>query len=220
MLKLTPKYCGNHLEYEYFNWMATYWVVIIPSKIQMWFIYYYHKPSEKGLNRVKVVSSHQTQQYKKPWTRWNYELFWLQTWENDGNWNFSEPSKIELTTTLLTLQKVNEVLYEDTYRRFWNQVFTCVSLIPNLLASSMRSCTLKYFWRLKHFSMLCNWWSVNAVRALRCFLCANRSADVRPRFESFKSSSSLPSDIVVFASSKLFLLSMWFFVVNLVLDDS
>lgn len=80
-----------------------------------------------------------------------------------------------------------------TYRRFWNQVFTCVSLMPNLLANSMRSCTLKYFWRLKHFSMLCNWWSVKAVRALRCFLLAIRSDGKEPRFESFKSSSSLSS---------------------------
>lgn len=55
------------------------------------------------------------------------------------------------------------------YRRFWYQVFTWQSLNSSLLANSMRSWTLRYFWRSKDFSSVCNWWSVKAVRALRCF---------------------------------------------------
>lgn len=57
-----------------------------------------------------------------------------------------------------------------THLLFWYQVLTWVSLSPNLLANSIRSCTLRYFWRSKLFSSVCSWWSVKAVRAFRCFL--------------------------------------------------
>ena len=54
--------------------------------------------------------------------------------------------------------------------RFWYHVLTCVSVRLSLAASSILSCTLRYFCRSKLFSKVCNWWSVNAVRAFRCFL--------------------------------------------------
>ena len=56
------------------------------------------------------------------------------------------------------------------YLRFWYHVLTCVSVRLSLAASSILSCTLRYFCRSKLFSKVCNWWSVNAVRAFRCFL--------------------------------------------------
>jgi hypothetical protein len=54
--------------------------------------------------------------------------------------------------------------------RFWYHVFTCVSDRLRRAASSIRSCTLRYFCRSKLFSKQFNCWSVNAVRALRGFL--------------------------------------------------
>ena len=56
----------------------------------------------------------------------------------------------------------------DVYLLFWYQVLTWVSVRLSLAASSSRSWTLRYFWRSKLFSNVCSWWSVNAVRALRC----------------------------------------------------
>ena len=56
------------------------------------------------------------------------------------------------------------------YRRFWYHVFTWVSERFRRAASSIRSCTLRYFCRSKLFSKQFNCWSVNAVRALRGFL--------------------------------------------------
>jgi hypothetical protein len=58
----------------------------------------------------------------------------------------------------------------NIYLLFWYHVLTCVSLRFNLLASSIRSWTLRYFWRSNDFSRVWSWWSVNAVRAFRCFL--------------------------------------------------
>lgn len=60
--------------------------------------------------------------------------------------------------------------FDVLYLRFWYQVLTWVSLRFNLEASSMRSWTLRYFWRSKLCSRVFNWWSVNAVRAFRVFL--------------------------------------------------
>ena len=57
----------------------------------------------------------------------------------------------------------------EQYLRFWYQVFTWVSVRLSLAANSSRSWTLRYFWRSKLFSSVCSWWSVKAVRALRCF---------------------------------------------------
>ena len=57
-----------------------------------------------------------------------------------------------------------------TYRLFWYQVFTCVSVRLSFAANSIRSWTLRYFWRSNDFSKQWSWWSVNAVRALRGFL--------------------------------------------------
>ena len=56
-------------------------------------------------------------------------------------------------------------------RRFWYHVFTWVSDRLSLAASSIRSWTERYFCLSKLFSSVCNWWSVNAVRAFRCFFC-------------------------------------------------
>lgn len=36
--------------------------------------------------------------------------------------------------------------------RFWNQVFTCASVILSALARAARSAEAKYFWRWKRFS--------------------------------------------------------------------
>ncbi len=59
------------------------------------------------------------------------------------------------------------------YLLFWYQVFTCVSVRLRRAASSMRSCTLRYFCRSKLLSRELSWWSVNAVRALRGFFAFN-----------------------------------------------
>ena len=56
------------------------------------------------------------------------------------------------------------------YLLFWYQVFTWVSVRFNLAASSIRSCTLRYFWRSKFDSKVLSWWSVNAVLAFLDFL--------------------------------------------------
>lgn len=56
------------------------------------------------------------------------------------------------------------------YLRFWYQVLTCVSVRLSEAASSMRSWTLRYFWRSKLRSSCASWWSVKAVRAFLGFL--------------------------------------------------
>lgn len=56
-----------------------------------------------------------------------------------------------------------------SYRLFWYQVLTCVSVRLRAAARSMRSCTLRYFCRSKLLSSWLSWWSVKAVRALRGF---------------------------------------------------
>ena len=61
----------------------------------------------------------------------------------------------------------NQIL--NIYLRFWYHVFTWVSVRFNFAASSIRSCTLRYFWRSKLFSKVWSWWSEKAVRAFRCF---------------------------------------------------
>lgn len=65
---------------------------------------------------------------------------------------------------------VINVTYSITYLLFWYQVFTWVSDKLSFDASSMRSCTLRYFCRSKLFSKELSWWSVNAVLAFRGFL--------------------------------------------------
>lgn len=57
----------------------------------------------------------------------------------------------------------------DSYLRFWYQVFTCVSVKLSEAASSIRSCTLRYFCRSKLLSSCASWWSVKAVRAFLGF---------------------------------------------------
>lgn len=52
---------------------------------------------------------------------------------------------------------------------FWYQVLTCVSVRFRDAASSILSCTLRYFWRSKLRSSWASWWSVKAVRAFRGF---------------------------------------------------
>lgn len=74
------------------------------------------------------------------------------------------------------------------YLRFWYHVLTCVSVSCNCLARSILSCTLRYFCRSKFFSRVCSWWSVNAVRALRCFLLC----ELLNEFDGPFGSSSLP----------------------------
>ena len=61
------------------------------------------------------------------------------------------------------------VFFFLTYRLFWYQVLTCVSVRLRAAARSMRSCTLRYFCRSKLLSSWLSWWSVKAVRALRGF---------------------------------------------------
>lgn len=56
------------------------------------------------------------------------------------------------------------------YLRFWYQVLTCVSVRLREAASSIRSWTLRYFWRSKLRSSCASWWSVKAVRAFLGFL--------------------------------------------------
>lgn len=70
------------------------------------------------------------------------------------------PSRIPHPSTLST----------RLYLRFWYQVLTCVSVRLREAASSIRSWTLKYFWRSKLRSNCANWWSVKAVRAFLGFL--------------------------------------------------
>lgn len=55
------------------------------------------------------------------------------------------------------------------YLRFWYQVLTCVSVRLREAASSIRSWTLRYFWRSKLRSNCASWWSVKAVRAFLGF---------------------------------------------------
>lgn len=59
--------------------------------------------------------------------------------------------------------------FSESYRLFWYQVLTCVSVRLRAAARSMRSCTLRYFCRSKLLSSWLSWWSVKAVRALRGF---------------------------------------------------
>lgn len=61
------------------------------------------------------------------------------------------------------------VSFSVSYRLFWYQVLTCVSVRLRAAARSMRSCTLRYFCRSKLLSSWLSWWSVKAVRALRGF---------------------------------------------------
>lgn len=72
---------------------------------------------------------------------------------------------------------------DGRYLRFWYQVFTWVSVRFSLAASSMRSCTLRYFCLSKFVSRVCSWWSVKAVRAFLCFLCCDPpAASLEPPF--------------------------------------
>ena len=52
---------------------------------------------------------------------------------------------------------------------FWYQVLTCVSVRLREAASSILSCTLRYFCRSKLRSSWASWWSVKAVRAFLGF---------------------------------------------------
>ena len=55
------------------------------------------------------------------------------------------------------------------YLLFWYHVFTWVSVRLSLAASSILSCTDKYFCLSKLLSKVCNWLSEKAVRAFLCF---------------------------------------------------
>lgn len=57
----------------------------------------------------------------------------------------------------------------SAYLLFWYQVLTCVSVRLREAASSIRSCTLRYFCRSKLRSSWASWWSVKAVRAFLGF---------------------------------------------------
>lgn len=114
----------------------------------------------------------------------------------------------------MCISNYNRKTLWSTYLRFWYHVFTCVSERLSFAASSIRSCTERYFCRSKLFSRVCveenknklnyilsafsfylnnrildssrtevftcNWWSVKAVRALRCFFCILSSGMIRP----------------------------------------
>lgn len=49
-------------------------------------------------------------------------------------------------------------------RLFWNQVFTCESVILRPFASADRSADARYFWRWKRFSSSTTWTLENDVR--------------------------------------------------------
>ena len=62
------------------------------------------------------------------------------------------------------------ILVAISYLRFWNHVFTCVSVRLSLAASSWRSWTLRYFCFSNDFSKFWSCESENAVRAFLGFL--------------------------------------------------
>lgn len=76
-----------------------------------------------------------------------------------------------------------------SYLLFWYHVFTWVSVSCSLAASSILSCTLRYFCRSKLFSRVWSWWSVKAVRAFLCFLLC---AELSVLDDELFGSSSLP----------------------------
>ena len=82
------------------------------------------------------------------------------------------------------------IILRITHLLFWYQVFTCVSVRLSLAASSILSCTLRYFCRSKLFSRQPSWWSVKAVRAFRGFLDFDEhwdmSCDEQPFSESLR----------------------------------
>lgn len=94
------------------------------------------------------------------------------------------------------------------YLLFWYHVFTCVSVSCSFAASSILSCTLRYFCRSKLFSRVWSWWSVNAVRALRCFLLC---AEPKELEDELLGSSSLPPEI-----AKLLILNVFLFSFRLI----
>lgn len=61
-------------------------------------------------------------------------------------------------------------LYSWSHLLFWYHVLTWVSVRLSDAASSILSCTLRYFCLSKLRSSWASWWSVNAVRAFRGFL--------------------------------------------------
>ena len=93
------------------------------------------------------------------------------------------------------------------YLRFWNQHLTCASASCSLAASSILSCTLRYFCRSKLFSRSCSCWSVNAVRGLRCFLfeqsLSGVPADLRSSKSSVTSSAVGVAAVVVLPTVKI-----------------
>ena len=92
-------------------------------------------------------------------------------------------------------QRANSLILSramGSYLLFWYHVFTCVSVSCSFAASSILSCTLRYFCRSKLFSRVCSWWSVKAVRAFRCFLLC---AELSVLDEELFGSSSLPPEI-------------------------
>lgn len=76
------------------------------------------------------------------------------------------------------------------YLLFWYHVLTCVSVNWSFAASSILSCTLKYFCLSKLFSSVWSWWSVNAVLAFLCFLLGGEL--IVDDDDSFASSSLTP----------------------------
>ena len=64
-------------------------------------------------------------------------------------------------------------------RRFWNQILTCTSLRPSLLASSDLSFKVKYFFDWNSSSNSCNWNVEKAVLRLRLLFDFPPSASVR-----------------------------------------
>ena len=112
---------------------------------------------------------------------------------------------------LMMMMMTNNDNNNDTDLLFWYQVLTWVSVRESLAASSMRSCTLRYFCRSNDFSRHDSWWSVKAVRALRGFFVFREDEDevtevevevVTSRPDDRLQSSSGPSSLCVSATGK------------------
>ena len=97
------------------------------------------------------------------------------------------------------------------YLLFWYQVLTWVSVRFSFAASSIRSCTLRYFWRSKVFSRLFSWWSVKAVRAFLGFLGLMRFGGLSFPDLSSSSLSEIQKNGEPFHSTGWIIVTWWFF---------
>lgn len=71
------------------------------------------------------------------------------------------------------LMSLRRICFLCFIRRFWNQVFTCVSLRPSAEASSTRSGVDRYRWASNRFSNPVSCGSLNTVRAFLLRQCRN-----------------------------------------------